>query len=69
MTARESRPGVTPTYLRWLYSMYEYVPAATDQNKLGVVGFWDEYLSQQDLTRFTTTIDTYLAGGAVFTVV
>jgi tripeptidyl-peptidase-1 len=68
VTARSSRLTVTPSYLRWLYSTNAYVPAATDQNKLGVVGFWDESPSQEDLTRFTTTIDTH-AAGAAFTVV
>ena len=70
VTAR-SNPGhtdITPSYLRWLYSTDGYTAAATDQNKLGVVGFGGEYPSHEDLTSFTTTFDTY-SSGATFTIV
>ena len=69
VTARSaSRAGVTPSILRWLYGTETYVAAAAGRNQLGVVGFAGEYPSQEDLTRFTTSYDTY-AADAAFTVV
>jgi tripeptidyl-peptidase-1 len=43
---------VFPGFLRWLYGTGEYVPSATDQNKLAVVGMEDQFPSRQDLTTF-----------------
>ena len=68
MTARASRPGINPSYLRWLYGTNAYVAAATSRNKLGIVGFHGEFSSQTDLNWFTNHYDRY-AAGAAFTVV
>jgi tripeptidyl-peptidase-1 len=45
---------VDPPFLRWLYDTTDYVPAATVQNVLGIVGLENEYPSQMDLTAFMT---------------
>ncbi|KAH8989005.1 subtilisin-like protein [Lactarius hatsudake] len=42
----------TPSYLRQLYNMMEYVPAATLQNTLAVAGYFGDYPRQEDLTTF-----------------
>ncbi|KAH9179939.1 hypothetical protein EDB89DRAFT_2062947 [Lactarius sanguifluus] len=42
------QPAVTPADLRWLYA---YMPAATDRNMIGIVGFGGDCPST-DLTRF-----------------
>jgi len=31
--------SVTLAYLRWLYNRLDYVPAAVDQNAIGIVGY------------------------------
>jgi tripeptidyl-peptidase-1 len=43
---------VTPSLLRSLYKTETYVPAAIGQNTLGILGFNNEYPSQEDLTVF-----------------
>ncbi len=43
---------VTPSDLRSLYKTSAYVPAATDQNELGVAGYLNDYPSPTDLTMF-----------------
>jgi len=43
---------VDPPFLRWLYKTAAYVPAATDNNMLGVVGYDDSYPNQADLKTF-----------------
>ncbi|KAH9041618.1 subtilisin-like protein [Lactarius pseudohatsudake] len=43
---------VTPPFLRWLYNLVTYVPAATDRNVLGISGFVQEYPNPVDLTTF-----------------
>jgi tripeptidyl-peptidase-1 len=43
---------IKPPFLRLLYNTVGYTPAATDKNVLGIAGFDDKYLSQQDLTAF-----------------
>ena len=45
---------LTPSFLRSLYRMAEYVPAATDQNVLGVTAFLNEYPNPTDFTTFMT---------------
>lgn len=40
---------VTPYCLRLLYKTIDYVPGATDRNKLGVTGYLKEYTSNNDL--------------------
>ncbi|KAH9062112.1 hypothetical protein EDB87DRAFT_1609397, partial [Lactarius vividus] len=42
------RPAVTPADLRWLYA---YIPATTDQNMIGIVGFGGDYSSTADRRR------------------
>ncbi|KAH9171151.1 hypothetical protein EDB89DRAFT_2230180 [Lactarius sanguifluus] len=42
----------TPSYLRQLYNMMEYVPVATLQNTLAVAGYFGDYPRQEDLTTF-----------------
>ncbi|KAH9029295.1 subtilisin-like protein [Lactarius deliciosus] len=44
--------GVTPAFLRWLYSTFAYVPSATDRNVVGVTGYKEEYSSLADLTSY-----------------
>jgi tripeptidyl-peptidase-1 len=69
VTARTS-PGLLalkPSTLRWLYNLQGYTPAATDRNRLGVVGFGGEYPNPEDLTRFSNDFDT-ASVGATFTV-
>ncbi|KAI9448945.1 subtilisin-like protein [Lactarius psammicola] len=41
-----------PSSLRSHYNMLGYVPAATDENKLGFVGYHGDYPSQNDLAKF-----------------
>jgi tripeptidyl-peptidase-1 len=52
--ARKPKVTVTPEFLRWLYKTFAYVPTATDQNALGIVGLENEYPSPTDLTTFMT---------------
>ena len=56
-----SRAGITPSILRWLHGTVAYEASATDQNKLGVVGFLNECPRQEDLTSITITHDTFAA--------
>ncbi len=62
MSLRElvtSRNGVvTPSNLRSLYRTSAYVPAATDRNVLGVLGYLHENPSREDLTTFMTACRT-----------
>ena len=44
----------TPTCLRQLYKTAKYVPRATQENKLGITGYLEEYASHSDLTKFMT---------------
>jgi tripeptidyl-peptidase I len=43
---------ITPTCLRTLYNTLEYVPSATESNKLGITGYLDQFASYQDFTEF-----------------
>ena len=54
VVAARQVPGITPSVLRWLYGTAEYRPAATDRNKIGILGIENEYPSRQDLTSFMT---------------
>ncbi|KAF8266325.1 subtilisin-like protein [Lactarius quietus] len=49
---------VTPKDLRWLYRTAAYVPAATDKNEFGVVGYAKNYPSPADLVNFMTRYRT-----------
>jgi tripeptidyl-peptidase-1 len=53
LLSRDDGFQVMPQFLQWLYKTYAYVPSATDQNRLVLVGFHDEgTLAQSYLTRF-----------------
>ena len=55
MTARQLlQPGLTPSSLRWLYQTDVYRPSEPYRSKIGVLGFFDDYPSQLDLTEFMT---------------
>ncbi|KAH9041354.1 subtilisin-like protein [Lactarius pseudohatsudake] len=43
---------VTPAFLRSLYNSVTYQPAATEQNMIGVTGFFGEYVGDEDLKKF-----------------
>ena len=45
---------ITPSFLRSLYRMAEYVPSATEQNVLGVTAFLGQYPNPTDLATFMT---------------
>ncbi|KAF8260343.1 peptidase S8/S53 domain-containing protein [Lactarius quietus] len=49
---------ITPMDLRWLYRTSAYIPAATDKNAFGVVGYGINYPSRADLTNFMTRFRT-----------
>ena len=66
VTARSLRSDIRPSFLRWLYDSFGYVPAAADRNRLVVVG--DQYPSQEDLTRFTIDVDPFSVGATFSTV-
>ncbi|KAH9001905.1 subtilisin-like protein [Lactarius hatsudake] len=51
-------PVVTPSYLRWLYRISGYVPAAVDRNAIGIAGYMMQYPSPQDLKDFMTEFRT-----------
>ncbi|KAH9003761.1 subtilisin-like protein [Lactarius hatsudake] len=59
---------VTPPFLRWLYNSVAYVPAGTDRNVLGILGFVREYPNPVDLTTFMDHFHG-TATGATYTVV
>ncbi|KAI9439517.1 subtilisin-like protein [Lactarius indigo] len=44
--------GVTPAFLRWLYSTFAYVPSAMDRNVVGVTGYKGEYPNPADLASY-----------------
>jgi len=43
---------VTPTVLRRLYGTEKYEPQSAGKNKLGIVGYLQQFASQSDLTAF-----------------
>ncbi|KAH8987735.1 subtilisin-like protein [Lactarius hatsudake] len=43
---------VTPAFLRSLYNSVTYQPVATEQNMIGVTGFFGEYVGDKDLKKF-----------------
>jgi len=50
---------ITPSCLRILYNTNNYVPAATNVNKLGVAGYLNEYANRADLqVRFSISVIT-----------
>ncbi|KAH9030363.1 subtilisin-like protein [Lactarius pseudohatsudake] len=52
LRSRDDDREVTPSELRSLYRTAAYVPAATDQNVLAIVGFMDDFPNPADLTTF-----------------
>ncbi|KAI9439773.1 subtilisin-like protein [Lactarius indigo] len=56
------------SFMRWLYNTETYVPAATDQNKLGIPGFSREYPNPVDLIMFMDR-NRHPGAGATYTVV
>jgi tripeptidyl-peptidase-1 len=59
VTVRSKRVSyVYPDFLRWLYKTNYYVPTATDQNVLGIVGFNHQFPSLADLGTFVTRFRT-----------
>ncbi|KAF4612315.1 hypothetical protein D9613_003707 [Agrocybe pediades] len=62
--ASENNPGavlpscnntITPACLRALYKTYDYTPASTDKNALGVVGYLNEFANKMDHQMFFKT--------------
>ena len=51
VTARQ-HPGITPSILRWLYKTRIWRPYPPYLSTIGVVGIYDDYPSQSDLTQF-----------------
>jgi tripeptidyl-peptidase I len=50
---------ITPSCLRALYNTIDYIPTATNLNKLGVTGYLDEYANRADLqVRFPIFVIT-----------
>jgi tripeptidyl-peptidase I len=48
----QSSDIVTPTVLRRLYGTEKYEPQSPGKNKLGIVGYLQQFASQSDLTAF-----------------
>ena len=48
-TPSSCKSAITPTCLRTLYNTTNYVPLATNINKLGVAGYLEEYANRDDL--------------------
>ncbi|KAH9160207.1 subtilisin-like protein [Lactarius sanguifluus] len=69
LSRRDDIDPVTPPFLRWIYNTLEYVPAATDRNKLGITGFNGDSPSPDDLKLFMTKYRTDGADTATFDVV
>jgi len=63
----DDNDDVMPSNLRLLYRTAAYVPAATDQNVLGITGYLNESPSPADLRKFMTECRTD-AVDATFTV-
>jgi tripeptidyl-peptidase-1 len=68
LSSRANGFQVDPGFLQWLYKTFAYVPSATDQNKLAIVGFHDGFPSQSDLTSFMNRFVDH-EDAATFTVV
>ncbi|KAF8266419.1 subtilisin-like protein [Lactarius quietus] len=60
---------VTPPDVSWLYRTVAYVPAATDKNSLGVVGYKNQYPSPADLKKFMNKYRTNAADAATYKVI
>ncbi|KAF8268102.1 subtilisin-like protein [Lactarius quietus] len=52
LSSRINANTVTPRDLRWQYRTFAYVPAATDKNAFGIVGYGDNSPSPADLAKF-----------------
>ncbi|KAH9893535.1 peptidase S8/S53 domain-containing protein [Cubamyces lactineus] len=60
--------AITPACLRALYNTTSYVPAATDQNSLGIAGYLDEFANRADLQTFYRRFRTDAVGTSFTTV-
>ncbi|KAF9460533.1 peptidase S8/S53 domain-containing protein [Collybia nuda] len=60
--------AITPACLRALYKTSTYVPAATKSNKLGVVGYLDEFANRADLQKFFRQYRSEAVGSSFTTV-
>ncbi|KAF8260342.1 subtilisin-like protein [Lactarius quietus] len=58
LSSRANPIPVTPWKLQSLYRTFSYVPAATDKNAIGVVGYGNDYSNPGDLTEFMTRFRT-----------
>jgi tripeptidyl-peptidase-1 len=52
--------NIDPSILRWMYDTEDYVPLATEKNRLAVVGFGNQLPSQEDLTMFMDNLPSTL---------
>ncbi|KAH8985683.1 subtilisin-like protein [Lactarius akahatsu] len=52
LSSREEIDTINPSFLRWLHGTSTYIPASTDRNSLGIVGFLEDYPSPADLEAF-----------------
>ncbi|KAH9064054.1 subtilisin-like protein [Lactarius vividus] len=68
LLGRADDEAITLPLLRWLYNSVTYVPAATDRNVLGIVGYAEEYPNPVDLTTFMDRFHSP-GTGATYTVV
>lgn len=59
---------ITPACLRVLYNTQSYVPAATSVNKLGIVGYLDEFANRADLQTFFSQFRPDASGSSYTTV-
>ena len=59
LTSRDTTKNeVKPADVRWLYKTFAYLPAAKDQNMLGIAAYENDYPSPADLARFMTEYRT-----------
>ncbi|KAF8880201.1 peptidase S8/S53 domain-containing protein [Infundibulicybe gibba] len=58
---------ITPACLRALYNTVNYVPKATNTNKLGVAGYLDEFANRADLQMFFQRFRTDAVGSSFTT--
>jgi tripeptidyl-peptidase-1 len=54
----EPEIDINPSVLRWRHGTEAYSPVSTENNKLGIMGYRNEYLSATDLSAFMTEFRT-----------
>ncbi|KAH9060351.1 subtilisin-like protein [Lactarius deliciosus] len=52
LSSRGEIDTINPSFLRWLYGTSTYIPASTDRNSLGIVGFLEDNPNPADLEAF-----------------